>query len=149
MRTTRLVPQALVAGTAALLLALTGAGAAQASGVSYSGNASYRATEMHRLANCAATRWYNESKQGGAISDCTGAGSDPYWDGMHLSAATALEIRFTRVGYAGGACPRLSGFAYIKCFYVGGHGTGKPVMTVGAESYGSGGMVAAVTWYYQ
>lgn len=150
MRISRLLSRGLLATAAALSLAVGGAAAAaHADGYfTLKGDFSWRATEVKRLANCAASAWYNDSKEGAGLTDCNNAGSDSYWDGVHLSAAEYMEIDAERVPYQGGACPPKHGFAYIKCFYVGGGGKGNPVMTVSAVSYGNGGMTAEVSWYY-
>ncbi len=149
MRVSRLLSRGLLATAAAFTLGLGGAAAAAHAEEYFTlkGDFSWRATEVKRLANCAASEWF-DGKQGSDITDCNNAGSDPYWDGVHLSAAEYMEIDAERVPYQGGGCPPKHGFAYIKCFYVDGGGKGNPVMTVSAVSYGNGGMTARVSWYY-
>lgn len=148
MRISRYLERGVFAVAAVLTLTLGGVTSAYADSFKVSGNLSYRSTEVKRLANCAATQWYNKSESGGQINDCNNAGNDAYWDGVHLSAATEMEIIGERVGYYKGACPPKHGFAYVKCYYVDGRAKGHPVMTVAVESYGLGGMTARVTWYY-
>ncbi|MET7730400.1 hypothetical protein ABZT02_03440 [Streptomyces sp. NPDC005402] len=84
-----------------------------------------------------------------AITDCNAAGSDSYWDGFHLAAASVHTIEGKKVAYRSDqSCPPKDGFQYVKCFYVGGKTKGNPVMTVAIESYGLGGQDVNVTWYY-
>lgn len=150
MRIPRLLSRGLLSTAAALTPVLGGAAAAAHADDDFKteGDFSWRATEFKRLANCAATEWYNDGKEGGSITDCNNAGSDPYGDGVHLSAAEYMEIDAERVPYQGGACPPKHGFGYIKCFYVDGGVKGNPVMTVSAVSHGNGGMTARVSRYY-
>ncbi|WNM35762.1 hypothetical protein RKE30_38080 [Streptomyces sp. Li-HN-5-11] len=137
-------------GTMLTAVALTlgiSAGTALAATPRYSGDFSWRATEVKRLANCSATQWYNDSRVGSQITGCSG--SDSYWDSTHLVAASYLSIDARQVGYrADQSCPPKRGFQYVKCYYVGGKARGNPVMTVSIISYGSGGMDVAVDWYY-
>ncbi len=141
--------RSMLAVAAVLTLSLCGVTSAYAQAVRASGDFSYQATAVKRLANCAASAWYNDSRVGGAINECNNADTDAKWDSVHLNAATYMEITGERVGYGNGACPAQHGFQYIKCFYVAGRKKGNPVMTVSAVSYGSGGMTARVSWYYQ
>ncbi|MEV0638784.1 hypothetical protein AB0I77_28355 [Streptomyces sp. NPDC050619] len=137
-----------VAAATAFLAGIT-AGTASAAGMSWTGDFSSRGTEVKRLANCAATAWFNKSKVGDEITDCNSAGSNSYWDGFHLAEANEHKIEGKRVGYRSDqSCPPKDGFQYVKCFYVGGKAKGNPVMTVAVESYGYGGMDTNVTWYY-
>ncbi|MEU6230371.1 hypothetical protein [Streptomyces sp. NPDC047042] len=142
----------------ALALGIT-AGTALAATPQYSGDFSWRATAVKRLANCASTHWYNGTQQaaastgdastGSKLTACDGAASDSYWDGMHLLAATALTINGRKVGYRSDqSCPTKRGFQYIKCWYVGGKTKGNPVITVSILSTGIGGQDVAVDWYY-
>jgi len=138
----------LVASTSALLIGAS-AGTAQAAGMTWSGDFSYRSTAMKRLANCAATAWYNDSQSGGAITSCNNASTNSWWDGMHLGAAGYHGIEGRKVAHRGDqSCPPKDGFQYVKCFYVGGKTKGNPVMTVAIESSGLGGQDVNVTWYY-
>ncbi|WP_372392243.1 hypothetical protein ACCQ05_19995 [Xanthomonas sp. NCPPB 3582] len=148
MRTSRYLKRGVFAVAAVLTLTLGGVTAAYADTLKVKGDLSYRATAVKRLANCAATSWYNDSKVGGEISGCNNADTDAYWDRMRLTAANEMVIVGERVGYANGQCPAKRGFQYVKCFYVGGRARGNPVMTVAVESYGAGGMTARVSWYY-
>ncbi|MFC0626770.1 hypothetical protein [Kribbella deserti] len=152
MRLSGFKPVALRAGlavTAGTLLIAANTATAQAAGMTWSGDFSSRSTAMKRLANCAATAWYNDSKSGGAITGCNNASSNSYWDGMRLGAAGYHGIEGKRVAYRSDqSCPPKDGFQYVKCFYVGGKAKGHPVMTVAIESYGAGGQDVNVTWYY-
>ncbi len=148
MRISRYLERGVFAVAAVLTLTLGGVTSAYADSFKVSGNLSYRSTEVKRLANCAAAHWYNKSESGAKLTGCDNADKDAYWDAIHLSAATQMEIVGERVGYYKGACPPKRGYAYIKCYYVGGRVRGNPVMTVAVESSGLGGMTAHVTWYY-
>ncbi|WNM35765.1 hypothetical protein RKE30_38100 [Streptomyces sp. Li-HN-5-11] len=142
----------------ALALGIT-AGTALAATPKWSGDFSWAQTKVRRLANCAATHWYNAVQQsagatgddstGGKLTACDGAGSDPWWDGEHLLAADDLSIDARRVAYRSDqSCPKKRGFQYIKCWYVNGKQKGNPVMTVSVINWGPGGMAVAVDWYY-
>lgn len=149
MRLSRTMFRLLVASTAACALVLCTAEAAHADVYRTSGDFSWKATQVKRLADCAATEWYNNSRVGSQITDCNTAGSNPYWDGVHLGAADYLELIGEKLPYQGNqGCPPAHGFAYIKCYYVGGKHKGNPVITIATESYGYGGITARVTWYY-
>ncbi|GCB49597.1 hypothetical protein [Streptomyces sp. NL15-2K] len=149
-RTKRLKKTAARFGTVAAasgLLAAVGAGTASADTFTVSGDLSWRATEVKRLANCAGTAWYNDSKVGDAITGCSG--SDAKWDSVQLKAASLLTIDGRKVAYRSDqSCPPKRGFQYVKCYYVGGKTKGNPVITVSVISYGLGGMDLAVDWYY-
>ncbi|AGW42636.1 hypothetical protein O159_27450 [Leifsonia xyli subsp. cynodontis DSM 46306] len=150
MRLSRTFSRLLIAGIATITLVAGTAGAAQAEDFyTTSGDFSWRSTGVERLANCAATQWYNNGQVGSDITNCTSAGSDPYWDGVHLKAAEYVELIGERVPYRSDQnCPAMHGFAYVKCYYVGGRSHGNPVMTIAVESYGYGGITARVSWYY-
>lgn len=136
-----------VAAAATVLVGFN-AGMAHAA-MSYSGDFSWRATEVKRLANCAATDWYNNSRSGSQITGCDSAGSNSYWDSVHLSAATVHTINGRKVAYRSDqSCPPKRGFQFVKCWYVGSKAKGNPVITVSVISYGLGGMDTAVDWYY-
>lgn len=149
MRIPRSLNRSMLVLAAVLTLSLGGVTSAYADTFKVSGDLSYRATAVKRLANCAATAWYNDSRVGGAINECNNADTDAKWDSVHLNAATYMEIIGERVGYGNGQCPAQHGFQYVKCFYVAGRKKGNPVMTVSVVSYGLGGMTARVSWYYQ
>ncbi|WP_200305634.1 hypothetical protein [Streptomyces adelaidensis] len=135
--------------TAAVLLVGVNAGMVQAASMSWSGDFSWRVTEVKRLANCSATEWYNTGNSGGQITDCNSAGSNSYWDGVRLHAADYHGIEGKKVAYRSDrSCPDKDGFQYVRCYYVGGKSKGNPVMTVAIESYGLGGQDVNVTWYY-
>lgn len=142
----------------ALALGIT-AGTTLADTLKYSGDFSWRATQVKRLANCASTHWYNGTQQaagstgdastGSKLTACDGAGSDSYWDGVHLLAADTLTMDGRKVGYRSDAsCPPSRGFQFIKCWYVGGKAKGNPVINVSIIATGLGGQDVAVDWYY-
>ncbi|MFJ1812345.1 MULTISPECIES: hypothetical protein [unclassified Streptomyces] len=141
----------------ALALGIT-AGTALASTPRYTGDFSWRATQVKRLANCASTHWYNgtqpnpigDASTGAKLTACDGAASNSYWDGEHLLAGSENQnINGRRVSYRSDhSCPPKRGFQYIKCYYVGGKAKGNPVMTVSIISTGLGGQDVAVDWYY-
>ncbi|MEU6228300.1 hypothetical protein [Streptomyces sp. NPDC047042] len=133
---------------AATVLVGVNAGMANAA-MQYSGDFSWRATAVKRLANCAASDWYNNSRSGAKITTCDGAGSSSYWDGLHLTAASVHTINGRKVAYRSDqSCPPKRGFQYVKCWYVGGKTKGNPVITVSILTNGSGGLDTAVDWYY-
>jgi len=149
MRSSVFVLRLLVASVAACALVVGTAESAQADVYETSGDFSWQSTRVERLADCAATEWFNNSRVGSQITDCSTAGSNRYWDGVHLAAADYLELIGERVPYqADQACPPAHGYAYIKCYYVGGKHRGNPVITIATESSGYGGITARVTWYY-
>ncbi|TDD51773.1 hypothetical protein E1263_29845 [Kribbella antibiotica] len=138
-----------IAVTTGAVLVAANAGLAHAAGMSWSGDFSNRSTAMKRLANCAASDWYNNSRSGGQITTCNDAAGNSYWDGIHLAAADYHGIEGKRVAYRSDqSCPPKDGFQYVKCFYVNGKAKGHPVMTVAIESYGLGGQDVNVSWYY-
>lgn len=141
--------KAIVAAAATALLLTANTGVAHAAGMTWSGDFSNRSTAMKRLANCAATAWYNNGQSGGQITTCNNAATNSYWDRMHLGAASYHGIEGRRVAHRSDqSCPPKDGFQYVKCFYVNGKSKGNPVMTVAIESYGLGGQDVNVTWYY-
>ncbi|GAQ69166.1 hypothetical protein T45_00888 [Streptomyces turgidiscabies] len=148
----------MVLTAVALALGIT-AGTALAATPGYSGDFSWAQTKVRRLANCASTHWYNGTQQatgstgddstGGKLTACDGAGSDSYWDGVHLLAADHLTINGRKVAYRSDqGCPSKRGFQFIKCWYVNGKSKGNPVITVSIISTGIGGQDVAVDWYY-
>jgi hypothetical protein len=143
----------------ALALGVTAGSALADPQVKWSGDFSWRATQVKRLANCASTHFYNGTQQaagstgdastGSKLTACDGAGSDPEWDGFHLLAASVQTINGRKVGYRSDqGCPTKRGSQYIKCWYVGGKTKGNPVITVSILDTGYGGEDVAVDWYY-
>lgn len=142
-----------------LVLGITAGTALADPQVQWSGDFSWRATQVKRLANCASTHYYNgtqpaagstgDDSTGSKLTACDGAGSDSYWDGSHLLGADTQNINGKKVGYRSNqSCPKQRGSQYIKCWYVGGKTKGNPVITVSIIDSGYGGEDVAVDWYY-
>ncbi|AAT90097.1 hypothetical protein ATY41_06125 [Leifsonia xyli subsp. xyli] len=150
MRLSRKFSRLLLAGITTITLVAGTAGAAHADeSYTTSGDFSWQSTSVKRLANCAASEWFNSGKSGGQIADCNNADSTSYWDGVHLAGADHLDMRGERVDYRSDqSCPAKHGFQYVKCYYVGGKSRGNIVMTVSIVSYGYGGLTARFSWYY-
>ncbi|WP_158844035.1 hypothetical protein [Saccharothrix deserti] len=140
---------------AVVLLSLFGPGstANAATGLTFRGDFSWNSTAMKRYAVCAFVAYENNNETGSRLTRCDGAGSNSKYDSLQGWAGNPTSnggvlIDAQRVGYQGGKCPTMRGYAYIKCYYLGGKGA--PVMTVSASSNANfAGGTALVSWYYQ